>query len=124
VLGRPGYALARAGLKFEWADGRGPAVRGTGGRIGTGNPGPFDQVMIDGPDSSSPRDLSESDGNPSRGGLGWRLTLGPSPVMRTGRGDAAHSDELNEGRDGRHGHRDADLHIGDEEASIGDAGSR
>jgi hypothetical protein len=39
-------------------------------------------------------------------------------------GDAVHDGELNKGRDGRLGHRDADLHVSDEETSTGDAGRR
>jgi hypothetical protein len=39
--------------------------------------------------------------------------------MRTGRGDAAQSGELNEGRDGRHGHRDADLRVGADGLALG-----
>jgi hypothetical protein len=70
----------------------------------------FDQVMIDGPGSSSPSDGSGSNKNPSKVGRVWGLTKGCSPAMATGRGEAVDSGELNEGRHGRSGSREADLH--------------
>jgi hypothetical protein len=70
----------------------------------------FDQVMIDGPGSSSPSDGSGSNRNPSAAGRVWGLTKGCSSATATGRGEAADSGELNEGRHGRSGSREADLH--------------
>jgi hypothetical protein len=77
-----------------------------------GKPRPFDQVMIDGTGSSSPSDGSGSNRNPSTEGRLRGLTKGCSPATATGRGEAADSSELNEGRHGRSGSPEVDLHDG------------
>jgi hypothetical protein len=67
-------AQACVGEALGRPDERGPAVSGSGARRGMGLPGPFDQVVIDGPRSSPTSDGVVRGGNPSVAGWARRLT--------------------------------------------------
>jgi hypothetical protein len=71
----------------EPADQRDPAVSRTRGRSGMGLPGPFDQVVIDGPRSSPTSDRAVGGGNPRarRDGAGAHLGTFPGGEDRSRR---------------------------------------
>jgi hypothetical protein len=77
---------ASRGIRIQRADERGPAVRRQRTRNGTGQPGPSDQVMIDGPrpSSSSDRRNTAETLAAARQGAGAQLGAFPGDEEVTG----------------------------------------